>query len=282
MEPRLDGIIENRALPLLRRAIRRLLRPLVKIILRNGMPFQMFVDEAKKVFIDVAEQEFSLAGRRQSAARVAIITGISRKEISRLRSSDEPGTGKATSHQNRSARVISAWVNDQEFHRSSGQPMDLPFDGDSPSFTHLVRKSSGDMLVRAMLDELVRVGAVEVVNKQVRLINRSYIPANSEAEKLRILGTDVAHLIETINHNLQTDHDNPFFQRKVYYDNLPESALEEVRALSRLHGQELIELLDRLIQAHDRDVNPVIEGKGRYLAGVGVYYFEQASAEEND
>lgn len=276
----MDTIVENQALPVLRKAIRCLLRPLAKIVLQNGMPFQMFIEEAKKVFIDVAEQEFSLAGRKQSAARVAIVTGISRKEISRTRHNNHDTEDETKNSLNRSARVISAWVGDPAFHKTTGQPMDLPFDGEFPTFTDLVRKSSGDMLVRAMLDELVRVGAVEIVDKRARLINRSYIPANSEYEKLRILGTDVAKLMETINHNLQKDQNNPFFQRKVYYDNLPAEALGEIRSLSRMHGQQLIELLDKLMQTHDRDVNPDVKGDGQFTAGIGVYYFENASSEE--
>ena len=276
----MDAGVENLALPALRKAIRCLLRPLAKIILQNGMSFQVFMDEAKKVFIDVAEQEFSLEGRKQSAARVAIVTGISRKEISRTRHNNSDTEDETKSSLNRSARVISAWVGDPAFHKTPGQPMDLPFDGESPTFTDLVRKSSGDMLVRAMLDELIRVGAVEIADKRARLVNRSYIPMNSEFEKLRILGSDVAKLIETINHNLQKNKNEPFFQRKVYYDNLPAEALEEIRALSRTHGQQLIELLDKLIQTHDRDVNPDVKGDGRFTAGIGVFYFENASSEE--
>ncbi|WP_455207752.1 DUF6502 family protein [Kaarinaea lacus] len=276
----MDAIVENKALPVLTKALRRLLTPLVKIILRHGVSYRAFMEEAKKVFIAVAEQEFSLQGRKQSAARVAIITGISRKEISRIQNTSAQETKDARDSFNRAARVISAWVSDPEFQMKPGQPMELSIDGSSPTFGDLVRKSSGDMLVRAMLDELVRVGAVEVVDKHARLVNRSYVPSHSETEKLRILGTDVANLIETINHNLDENQQEPFFQRKVYYNNLPRESLSEIRALSRKHGQELIELMDKLIQTHDRDVNPGVEGEGCYTAGVGIYYFENSPIKE--
>lgn len=281
MTETMDTIVENKALPVLRTAIRRVLTPLAKIILRHGISYRVFMEEAKSVFIKVAEQEFSLNGRKQSAARVAIITGISRKEISRFQNAKTVQPEDVRDSYNRAARVISAWVSDPEFQKLSGEPLELPIDGESPSFTALVRKSSGDMLVRAMLDELVRVGAVEVVDKRACLVNRAYVPAHSETEKLRILGTDVARLIETINHNLHDNQQGPFFQRKVYYDNLPMEALPEIRALSKKHGQELIELLDKLMQTHDRDVNPAVKGEGRFTAGIGIYYFENSSPEEN-
>ena len=277
----MDAIVENKALPVLSKAIRRLLTPLVKIILHHGISYKTFMEEAKKVFIEVAEQEFALQGRKQSAARVAIVTGISRKEISRIQNTSVQEAKENRDSFNRAARVISAWVSDPEFQVTPGQPMELSIDGASPTFGDLVRKSSGDMLVRAMLDELVRVGAVEVVDKHARLVNRSYVPSQSEAEKLRILGTDVANLIETINHNLDESQQEPYFQRKVYYNNLPKESLPEIRSLSRKHGQELIELMDKLIQTHDRDVNPDVDGEGCYTAGVGIYYFENSSFKEN-
>lgn len=279
----MDACVENKALPVLRSAIRRLLAPLVKIVLRNGVPYCVFMEEAKKVFIDVADAKFSISGRKQSAARVAIITGISRKEVSRIRSSSSMDDDLcARDSFNRAARVISAWVSYPDFTDVDGDPLELSIDGDDPSFASLVRQSSGDMLVRAMLDELVRVGAVQRIDKKVRLVNRSYVPAVSEVEKLRILGTDVASLISTIDHNLQSvdNGDEPYFQRKVYYDNLPEQALPELRVLASKHGQEFIELMDRWIQPNDRDVNPDVTGIGKFGAGVGVFYFEDKSSTE--
>ena len=268
----------TRALNLLRKAIRCILRPLVKAALQLGMPYQLFAMDVKTVYLEVAEAEFALTSRKQSAARVAIVTGISRKEISRIHknNSDNP-TDDDSPPVNRSARVISAWINDREFQRKSGEPLELPIDGDGASFTSLVRKSSGDMLVRAMLDELIRVGAVEMNNKKVRLVNRSYIPVNCDAEKFRILGSDVAKLIETINHNIYDQPQDAFFQRKVYYDNLPAETLDQIRALSREHGQRVLELLDKKIQKFDRDVNPKVKGTGQYTAGMGIYYFENVS-----
>lgn len=270
----MDSLVDNRSLLLLRKAIRCLLRPLVKIILQHGMPYQVFMEDAKSVFIEVAEEEFSLGKRKQSAARVAIVTGISRKEISRFHKNTQQESELEMPSLNRAARVISAWVSDPEFQTASGRPLQLPLDGEGPTFTALVRKSSGDMLVRAMLDELVRVGSVKLVNKKAQLVNRSYIPSNCDAEKLRILGNDVAKLIETISHNIHKPEASPYFQRKVYYDNLPAEALEEIRAISRAHGQELLELLDKKIQSYDRDVNPEVEGNGQFTAGMGLYYFE--------
>ncbi|MBI3775129.1 MAG: hypothetical protein HY273_06185, partial [Gammaproteobacteria bacterium] len=65
-------------------AVAKLLRPLVRVLLRNGIPVAAFTDVAKHVYVDVAAQEFNVVGRKQTNSRVATITGLSRKEVKRI------------------------------------------------------------------------------------------------------------------------------------------------------------------------------------------------------
>jgi hypothetical protein len=96
-----------------------------------------------------------------------------------------------------------------------------------------------------------------------------------EPEFLSILGTDTAHLIKTIDHNITGKPEERFFQRKVSYDNLTEEAIPALRRTSARQCQKLLERLDRLLSEHDRDVTPSIRGSGRMQAGIGIYYFEE-------
>jgi hypothetical protein len=146
----------------------------------------------------------------------------------------------------------------------------------------LVRRYSGDMPVRAILDELLRVRAVELLEDgRIRLLARSYVPATGEVEKLGILGTDVADLIATIDRNLRCPPSEAYFQRKVQYDNLPTEVMQELQILAREHAQAFIEQLDRWMAARDRDVNPTVQGTGRKRAMLGIYYFEEDFREDD-
>lgn len=260
----------------------RLLRPLVRLLLRYGVPFGVLADVAKQVYVDVAFKEFALSGRKQTVSRVAILTGLSRKEVARLARLELVGDDETLQQYNRAARVISAWVREAAFHDASGQPVALPFEGDELSFGALVRRYSGDMPVRAMLDELLRVRAVELLDDgRIHLLTRSYVPAGDDIDKLGILGTDVADLIATIDRNLHCPPDEAYFQRKVQYDNLPAEVMPELRALSRAHAQDLIEWLDGWMAAHDRDAHPGVQGSGRKRAMLGIYYFEADFGEDD-
>jgi len=257
-------------------AVIRLLRPLVRILLRNGVPYGYFADLAKRVYVDVAMDDFGIDGRKQTISRVSIITGLSRKEVTRVKGLSYPKDTEATERYNRAARVISAWVRDERFSDGKGQPGDLPVEGNSASFSELVRLYSGDVPVRAILDELVRVGAVERLNDgRIRLVSRAYLPKTKEDEKLSILGTDVRDIIRTIDHNLICDQTDSFFQRKVAYDNLPAEVLPDVRSLTASEAQALLEKMDQWLSKHDRDINPSAGGTGKKMAGMGIYYFEE-------
>jgi hypothetical protein len=253
-------------------AVLRILRPLVRVLLRNGFSYGTFADLAKGVFVEVAEKDFAIPARKQTISRVAVLTGLTRKEVVRQQALEAPGDAVVERRYNRAARVVAGWVRDHA--AAGGAPAVLPMEG-AGSFLELVRRYSGDMPPRAVLDELVRVGAVTVgEDLQVRLLERAYVPQDGAEDKLHILGSDVALLIATIDHNLHHGNDDPRFQRKVAYDNLPQEALPEFRALSRRKSQELIEEMDLWLAQHDRDINPDAGGSGRKQAGIGIYYFE--------
>ena len=257
-------------------AVTKLLRPLIRILLRNGIPYGIFADLAKRVYVDIAADEFGIPGRKQSISRISIITGLSRKEISRVNLLPEQRDEDATERYNRAARVISGWVRDRDFLDDQNHPAELRMEGSGPTFNELVRRFSGDVPARAVLDELLHVGAVERVGTHsIRLIQRAYLPKTDEASMLDILGTDVQALISTIDHNLRSRTQESFFQRKVAYDNLPVEIVQELRRLSSSRGQTWLEELDRWLAQHDRDINPSVGGSGRIRAGVGIYYFEE-------
>ncbi|MDQ3796907.1 MAG: DUF6502 family protein [Pseudomonadota bacterium] len=255
--------------------IKRLLYPLVRVLLRQGMPYGAFSDLAKRVYVDVAMQEFGIPGRKQSISRVSIMTGLTRKEVRRIQSLETADDAAAIAQYNRAARVIAGWRRDSQFLDANGNPSELPLEGASASFATLVKRFSGDVPARAVRDELLRVDAAEITAAgSIRLKVRAYVPIGSEVEKVSILGTDVADLLTTITHNIADHASEPFFQRKVAYDNLPIEALAELKPLVNQRAQELLEEFDRWLAARDRDINPEVKGSGRQRAGIGIYYFE--------
>lgn len=276
-------LVDKKPLKPISAAVLRLLRPLVRILLRNGVSYRTFSDLAKWVYVDVAFKEFGIKGRKQSTSRVSVITGLSRKEIMQIQKLPKSDDRASTERYNRAARVITAWRREGDFLDAEGESAPLPMLGSGATFSELVKRSSGDVPMRAILDELIRIGAVEQLDDgRVRLLVQAYVPESSDADKLHILGTDVGYLISTIARNLEPDSTGPIFQRKVAYDNLPDAVLPEFRKLSAKEAQSLLEKLDRWLAQRDRDVTPTVNGSGRNLAGLGIYYFEEPHWDEGN
>jgi hypothetical protein len=259
--------------PTLKRAIALILRPLFRLLLRHGVSFGAFEELAKRIYLDVAMEDFGLPGRKPSMSRASILSGLTRKEVQRLLALPiEDFTDGADRYQ-RAARVLTGWVRDPDFLDAHGEPRLLDMDGER-GFAGLVKRHSGDMPARAVLNELLHVGAViALTDGRFKLIAHAYVPKASPSEKMNILGTDVGDLIATIDHNLEHGHDDPRFQRKVMYQSIPVAALPAFRKLSATQAQALLEKLDRWLAEHDTEPAPDDDGP-RARVGLGIYYFE--------
>ena len=262
----------------LKSAIERLLRPLVKLLIRHGMPYGEFKDIARETYVDVADKEFALPGKKQSAARISVLTGINRKDVAALQKQAGEDQGFQPRHHNRVYRVTNGWLIDPDFN-IAGEPKELPIDDEGNiNFAELVRRYSGDVTVKALLDEMLRLGAIKISENSVRLVNKAYVP--DDKDRFRIAGQAAYDLLNTLDYNL-SDKDSPNrIQRMVAYDDIPLEHLEKIRQMS---GQEIQQLLLRInswLAEHDRSLSKDINGTGRVRAGVGIYYFEEALSDE--
>lgn len=257
-------------------AVTRLLHPLIRILLRNGISCGAFTELARKAYVDVAEREFTVTGRKQSTSRISVLTGLNRKEVARLQKLSSPQKSGVDERYNRAARVISGWLHDEDFQDRKGDPNILPFTDTPRSFSALVKKHSGDMPPRAVADELQRVGAVELTSHgELRLTARGYVPSDGDVEKLHVLGTDTRDLIGTIDYNLTHPPNKARFQRKVMYDNVPRQHIGAFHKLSARLAQGVLEQLDSWLAERDRDNSPVTKGHGRVRLGLGIYLIEE-------
>ena len=257
-------------------AIKRILTPLVRLLIRQGISFAAVSELLSETYIRVAQESFAIEGRKQSVSRIATLTGLSRKKVSEVLGAPTLNLRHIDKQYNRAARVISGWVTDSAYQNSKGQPKALSFDDESTSFSGLVKQFSGDIPPRAILDELLRVGAIEQqVNGKFRLIDRAYIPNRAIDSKLAILGADVSDLIETIEHNIHGKGEARF-QRKVAYNAIPVQELKKLKPKLEQQAQLTLEKLNTLLAKHDTDTNNATGEAGSARVGVGIYYFEEA------
>lgn len=261
-------------------AIRRLLRPVVRQLISYGVQYPAVARLLKEVYVEVAERDFALPFKRQTDSRLALMTGLNRKEVSQLRErqSARPAREEMAVEDTVVTHTIGRWMSGPPFATPDGHPRQLRYESDQPrdvTFARLVRDLAIDLPVRAVLDELLRVGAVELLpTGDVVLKREAHIPLADAETKLALLGSDPAEVFATIAHNIEHP-DAARLQRKVVYDNVGSEALAELRTAANRLGGEFIRRANALLASYDRDRNPDAPAGQRSRVVLGAYYFEE-------
>lgn len=262
-------------------ALAKLLRPLVKLLIKQGFTYASFSEVVRRLFVDVAAEEFKLPGKKQSASRIAILTGINRKDVAKILNAPEEVELGPFKEGNRPSRIIQGWLRDNDFINESGAPKPLHFEGGEHSFSELVRRYGGDVPPRAVFDELIRVGAItQNLQQKILLCSSAYVPQTGLDEKFRIMGRASSDLFSTLEHNLEHEPYMAHLQRTVAYSNIPLESLAQVRLRSKEEGEQFLLQVNQWLSQQDKDVNPETQGSGKARAGIGIYYFENILEED--
>lgn len=261
----------------LQRAVRQLLRPLVKAMIDGGITFPILVSFLREIYVDVAKSDYGLNGKQPTGSRIALLTGVHRKEIRRMVGEASPPDAPPEKI-SLSAKVIAVWCSKPEYLDTRGHPKPLPrtLSKGSPSFEQLVASVSVDVRPRTLLEEWRRSGVVELEDDKVRLVRTALIPDGGFEEKAYFFGRNLRDHIASGAHNL-TGEEPVFFDRAVFYDRIEPETIEELRKLCAERSEELLlEINRRTRKLAERD-RAKGEPKGRMT--FGAYFFADDDAE---
>jgi hypothetical protein len=253
-------------------ACRALLKPLAGFLLKCGMTWREFAEISKSVFVQVASDEFGIKGRQTNISRVSILTGISRKEVSRQRTMLKEDQTILPSKTTDATRVLSGWHQDPEFLGPGGRPKALTLEGAGTTFKTLCRRYGGDIPASAMLKELKRVQAVsESTDGRLNAILRYYMPTQFDAQWLLNAGSIFEDLGNNINHNLTADQNTPsHFLGRATDNAIDAKAVSDFRKFVEHEGQQFLERVDDWLAQH-RVHGTGSKGKEPVRLGVGLF-----------
>jgi Family of unknown function (DUF6502) len=221
---------------LLHNTLRKVLRPLVRLMLSQGINYTMILEDLKRVFVSVAEEEFKIAGKEQTNSRITLLTGVHRKDVQLIRSEEDKTPELPLSI---GAQIIGLWMGNSKYLDGVGQPLPLPRLASKSadlSFEGLVANISKDFRARPVLDEWLRLGFVYIDNKDnVHLNMLAFIPNQDLEEKMSFLSMNVHdHAAAAVN-NLSNQNE-PMLERCVYYDGLTAENVEILHQLAKQNG----------------------------------------------
>ena len=127
----------------------RIMRPVVRLLLRYGIAYKTASAAIKWCYVDVATRDFAVDGK-QTKARVAVITGLTRIEVEKLQREPAPAAHDNSRSHHRAARVLTGWSADPRYLDLQGRPLRLPVDGATPSFAALAASQREHILAETL------------------------------------------------------------------------------------------------------------------------------------
>jgi hypothetical protein len=259
----------------------KILRPLVRMLIRQGVAHRTLEDYVREAYVLEGEEELLGNGGKVTVSSLAVLTGLSRKEVKRIKDSAADGEEGDAAQRHRIVRLLGAWSNHPDFSEN-GEGRALPIQGEQ-SFTELVKRFSGDMTPVSTLSLLEQSGNVLRVGDELFLIKKHYLPVQTPTQQLALFGTDVNELMQTIIHNLSSKHQERWFQRKVSNAQVSVDALAAFKQYAAEKSMALLEDYDEWLSKHEisnqaqRESDP--QGEAAAYVTVGIYYLETPKQE---
>ncbi|TPN80726.1 hypothetical protein FJ987_28775 [Mesorhizobium sp. CU2] len=244
------------------------------------MTFPAFVDLLRQLYVNVAEHEFALPDKQQTDSRVSLLTGVHRKEVSRLRGAGAP-VRVVPDSVSRTSAIVARWLADPSFVDADGTPLPLPRAGEAGevSFVSLVESVTRDLRPRAVLDDWLDRKLVEIdASDRVVLLEGAMVPREDGEVRLYYLARNLQDHAAAAVANVLADNP-PFIERAVHYDGLSEELARSLEAHSR---KVVVETLIQLNKHANQAVKSDPGGTSRWNCGVYILTSDDASTVTED
>jgi hypothetical protein len=255
-------------------ALKQLLEPLTDLLLDTGITVQEFNQAVKESAVKIATTRVMGETGRESKSRVAIMTGLARSEVTRILKLRGTAS-KQRLEQNPARRVLAAWFDSPDFADDHGEPATLPIFGRRRSFERLVEKYGGGIPVRAMLDELTQINAVErLADQNIKARARVPISTGLTARSIAAVGERGRDLLGTLTRNVRQSKD-PLFEATALVDDTEPDMVSLARREITEQGENFITAAASLLSRVRK--KPRIKAMGsqkQVRLGVTVFYFQ--------
>lgn len=260
----------------LRLSLRMMLKPLVKLLIGQGVTHSDFSEAAKEVYVEMAVRHF-MTDRKVNQSRIAVMTGLTRKEVKNVlvRAQMSENHDRTFS---RPSRLLTGWHSDPAFIGPYGVPLDLPYDSSKPgerTFKDLVKVYGADMSAKAMLDIVVGSGAViEIEEGTYRAVRRGFHPAALSPELLERFGYVAHDFFSTAARNIDKKSSEEALLERVVRSSRPLSpeAIEKLTVYLKENGQLFLEKIDNwIVGLHDTGVE-----EDKKITGLGMYHYVES------
>lgn len=262
------------------RALLVFLKPIARALLNAGIGHREFAEISKTAFVDVATEDYGLRGRPTNISRVAVMTGLTRKEVRRIRDKSAAGEETVVVRSTPMAEILHRWYTDEAFLDTSGKPARLTFDGEKQSFTDLVRKYGGDIPPGAMRTELKRINAIEETEDgKLQILKRNVSGLDVHDRLVAGLTKVLYPAAVTLAHNTGSNPEHTWIQRSASTKFVRKDDISRLKRICSDRLVDFTESIDDLFGAYETLYEKDASKEPTRAVGVGVFYFEDENAD---
>jgi Family of unknown function (DUF6502) len=265
---------------LLLKAARRLMRPLVRLMMHSGLTFPILAETLRGLFVEVAVNDILTDPKARSDSRISLLTGVHRKEIKRLREAPPDIAAAVPEVVTLASQIIARWVGSAAFTDASGGPLPLlrsrpATGGAGPAFDSLVESVTTDIRPRAVLDDLIDHGVVTVdPDDHVRLNTDAFIPRPGGEEQLFYFARNLHDHVAAAVANIGATGVPRFLDRTVHYDRLTPAQATALEGYARDAAMRVLLDVNRQALELTESASDVDSPEQRRI-NFGVYVFDE-------
>jgi len=261
-------------------AFRYLLKPLVRLAVRNAVACPEFSEVLKQAYVDVATRQLVASGKEPTIEGISLIAHLEATEIREVLDADGGlRFGIEAQKPNPLPTILAGWPTDINYTGPYGVLRDIEFtrnggsgERTSKTFTDLAATYCPGVSPRALLDELIRTGCVQDIgNGFYRALKRSYIPDPLSTQSILSFARVVHNICETLEVNFRAESKGGkgFIERTVYtVHGISRQDLKDFDKFIRGKGQNFADDIDNWLSDRDK------EGyEDNVKTGVGLYHY---------
>ena len=250
------------------KALRRIVRPLLRVLISRGITLPTLVQVVKQVYVEAA-QDFTIPGKSMTDSRISLITGLHRRDVKSIREALEAEV-PSKPHLPIGARVVSIWTGETKYLTEAGEPKALPKHGED-SFDEIVASINKDFRSRTLLDEWLSKGIVSyTLDNLLQLHVEAFVPSDDEQEMLAFFGANLGDHMATAAHNLMNPQAR-ILERAAYQNGLTQKSIAQLESSSQQAGMQLLVEVNKqaiALAQQDADVDEV-----KYQYRFGTYFY---------
>lgn len=177
-------------------------RPLVRLLIRQGVTYPGAAERLRGLFIEESVSEIRERGMKPTSSAVSLLSGVHRKDL-RSRDLDQPAAlatpavQTSTEGQNAAGtplgligQVVGRWMADERF-TDGKRARALRRGGASDDFDALVQGVSTDVGPKAILEEMLRLGVVRLEGELIELDTQGMVPRGDFAAMSEAMGLNL-------------------------------------------------------------------------------------------